>query len=353
MFRRSCSKTSAMLRDRIVIGASAGGVPALETLVGSLPADLGAAVFIVMHLQPDALSRLPQILQRRCRLQVTHAKEGERIERGRVYVASPDQHLLLEGDHLRLTRGPRENRSRPAVDTLFRSAAYSHGDRVIGVILSGALDDGTAGLWSVKERGGTTVVQDPDEAEYDSMPRSAIQHVQVDHVVALKEMGPLLVKLTTTPVEKHEAAMSKELEIETKIALEGRALELGVLGLGPVTPYTCPECHGVLVALKEGGVPRFRCHTGHAYSINTLLAEVTGYVEEALWGGIRAIEESMLLLRALARHIRDDKAKDPGLADLLDEKAKDAQRRADLVRQALSTHQTLSEDNVSTLKTGG
>jgi two-component system chemotaxis response regulator CheB len=166
-------------------------------------------------------------------------------------------------------------------------------------------------------------------------------------------MGPLLAKLTDMHAPKQESPMSKEMEIETRIAMEGKALALGVMGLGPVAPYTCPECHGVLVRLKEGGVPRFRCHTGHAYSINTLLAESSSEVEHALWSGLRAVEESMLVLRELSAHIREHNTDHPAVAEALEEKAREAERRADVLRGLLVTYQSTSEDNVTTLKQRG
>jgi two-component system, chemotaxis family, protein-glutamate methylesterase/glutaminase len=330
----------------IVVGASAGGVKPLQTLVAALPEDLKAAVLIVLHLGADTRSYLPQILQRKTGLPVAAANDNEQIRPSRIYVARPDEHLVVEGDRLRNTRGPKENRVRPAIDALFRSAAYTHSEQVIGVILSGTQDDGTAGLWSVKDRGGIAMVQDPADAEFDSMPRSAMEYVKVDHVASASQLGPLIVKATQMEKRDEPGPKSKEMEIETRIATESRALQLGIMELGPMTPYTCPECHGVLVQLKEGGIPRFRCHTGHAYSLNSLLAEVTHYVEDALWNGMRAIEESMILLGHLARHIRADTTKDPKIADLLEQQAKDAEKRVDAVRKALMTHESPSEDNV-------
>jgi two-component system chemotaxis response regulator CheB len=339
------------MRDIVVIGASAGGVTALQELVTILPADLRAAIFIVLHMPASAPSHLAGILKRHTVLSVTQAIDGEPILEGHVYVSRPDYHLVLDEKSVHLTRGPRENRQRPAVDALFRSAAFTYAQRVIGIVLTGELDDGTAGLWAIKERGGTTVVQDPGDAQAPSMPRSALEYVQADHVVPMAEMGRLLVRLIREPpngklvVDKEKPA-EKELAMETRIAREGRALQLGVMDLGAITPYTCPECHGALVALKGGGVPRFRCHTGHAYSINNLLAAVTEYVEESLWNTIRSIEESVMLLNHLGQHMRET-GQDAAIAELFDRKANDTQRHADLVRQATMEHQTLSKENVA------
>jgi len=333
-------------KDIIVIGASTGGLAVLTELVAELPEDLKASVFIVLHIGASDPSILAPLLQRRSKLPVTEAKDGEPIRKGHIYVARPDYHLLVEADTVQLARGPKENRSRPAIDALFRSACYAHGSRVIGVVLTGMLDDGSSGLWWVKKRGGTAIVQDPEDAQAPSMPQHALAHVEADHVVPATAIPGLLALLSGEEASRAPDEHSNELETEVRISREGNALRLGVMGLGPITPYTCPECHGCLVALKAGDVPRFRCHTGHAYSINTLLAEVTEYVGEALWTAIRAIEESAMLLSQMAREKREKGSKDLPSIALLDEKAQDTLKRADLVRQAAAGHQTLSQDNI-------
>ena len=335
-----------MKKDIIVIGASMGGVAVLRELVAGLPADLKASVFIVLHVGASDPSILASILQRGSQLPVTEAQDGERIQKGHVYVARPDYHLLVEADTIQLARGPKENRSRPAIDALFRSACYAHGPRVIGVVLTGMLDDGSSGLWWVKKRGGTAIVQDPEDAEAPSMPRHALAHVEADHVLPAKAIAAALVRISGEEAIPTKHEHSQELETEVRISREGRALQLGVMDLGPITPYTCPECHGCLVAMKAAGVARFRCHTGHAYSINTLLAEVTEYVGEALWTSIRAIEESAMLLEQMAREMQE-KGKDQASIALLDEKARDTLQRADLVRRVAAGHQTLSQDNIT------
>ncbi len=329
-------RISTSRRDIIVVGASAGGLEALTTLIGGLPSELDVAILIVVHVGPEARSVLARILQRCTPFRVTTPDDGDPLNRGHIYVSRPDHHLLLEPGRVRITRGPRENRSRPAVDALFRSAAYAYGSRVIGVVLSGAMDDGTAGLWWVKERGGAAVVQDPEEAAHPSMPRSAMQHVAVDHVVSTKAMAPLLLRLSREAVKQTQGAVSKELRVETAIAKEGRALQLGVMELGPVTPFTCPECHGVLVQLMGGGVTRYRCHTGHAFTTTSLLAEVAQGVEDTLWSSIRVLEESVMLMRQMARQARE--RKDAKSARLLEKKAKEAQQRADVVRAVTLEH---------------
>ena len=295
------------LKNIIVIGASAGGVTALRDVVRGLPPDFDASVFIVLHISRDVPSLLAEILQRETTLTVRQATDDAPIRPRHIYVAPPDHHLIVDVERMSLTRGPRENRARPAVDVLFRSAANAHRRGVVGVVLTGALDDGTAGMWAVKFRGGTTVVQDPREAVCPSMPQSVLRYVSVDHVVSLSEVAPLLVRLASEPVtmSAEGALTSRPLDVEDQIARGDRAFELSVLGLGPVSPYTCPECHGVLVQIKEGGVPRFRCHTGHAYTLQNLFAEVNEAVEVSLWNTLRTLDESVMLLDHLAQHARD------------------------------------------------
>src|SRR5947199_4217672 len=182
-------------RDIVVIGASAGGIEALGGLVRHLPADLGAAVLVVLHLAPEHKSVLPRILSSAGPMPAKHAHNGEALVPNCIYVARPDHHLLLHESHIRVIRGPRENGHRPAIDPLFRTAAYTYGPRVIGVVLTGRLDDGTSGLQAVKECGGLAIVQDPADAEHPSMPRSALRSVKVDRTAPLGELGKAIMEL--------------------------------------------------------------------------------------------------------------------------------------------------------------
>jgi two-component system chemotaxis response regulator CheB len=332
-------------KDIIVVGASVGGLDALRTIVGALPQDFPAAVFIVLHTAPEAPGVLADILDRAGALPSAFATDGEHIQPGRIYVAPPDRHLVIEPNRVRITRGPKENRFRPAVDPLFRSAAEVYGPRVVGVILTGYLDDGTAGLWAVKRLGGTAVVQDPRDALAPSMPASAMRQVRVDHCVSVEEIAPLLISLTTATLEEEGGyEVPKELEIEVKIAKEQTALDAGVLKLGEPSNFACPECHGVLLQLREEKRIRFRCHTGHAYSVDSLLAEITEGVEDSLWNAIRSVEESVLLLRHMAEHLGD--GENGHTADEFLTRAQEAQRRADLVRRAVMSQEQLSVANV-------
>lgn len=320
--------------DVIVIGASAGGVEALSQLVARLPADLPAAVFVVVHIPSHTTSVLPAILNRKGRLPARHPADGARIEHGRIYVAPPDFHLLVQRDAVRLVHGPRENGHRPAVDTLFRTAARAYGRRVVGVVLSGSLDDGTAGLMAIKKRGGVALVQDPDEALYDGMPRNAIDHVPVDRVLPLADIAAALNDLAHEPVEEQgDGQVSDDLEFESEMAkLELNAVEKEMRP-GTVSVFTCPECHGVLWELQEGELTRFRCRVGHAFSADTLLAEQSLALEEAIWSAFRALEESASLARRLARRLKD-RGHDVS-ASRFEQQAHEAEQRAALIRQLL------------------
>lgn len=332
-------------KDIIVIGTSSGGLEALRLIVSLLPENFPGSIFVVMHTSPSGPGFLGEILDRAGPLTARNAVDMEQIRPGRIYVAPPDHHLLVERSVVRVTRGPKENRHRPAVDPLFRSAAYAYGARVTGIVLTGNLDDGTAGLWAIKHRGGTAIVQDPREALYPSMPQSALNHVAVDYCLPLAEIPALLVRLASASVEKEAVhPASKTMEIETRIALEDKAMEIGIMDLGELTPYTCPECHGTLSQLSEGGIPRFRCHTGHAFSLNSLLAEVTESIEDSLWSTLRGIEESIMLMRHLARHLNDTNHTHE--AELFQRKADEAQQRADLIRRAVLEHEKPSADAI-------
>jgi two-component system chemotaxis response regulator CheB len=295
---------SVTQRDIVVIGASAGGVAALQKLLAALRENFNATVLIVTHLAPNEPSRLQEILQAVTSMPVKAAEDNDALKNGTVYVAVPDHHLLIEGNRVRLSRGPRELHSRPSIDVLFRSAAVYHGPRTIGVVLSGALDDGTAGLWAIKEKGGIAIAQLPADAEFPSMPRSAIQHVAVDHVLRIDQMPAVLESLVSAVAEEN-AAVEKDdpLLIETRIALEDRALETGIRTLGAASFYTCPECHGSLVEIREGTIKRYRCHTGHAYTERALAEDALDTVEMSVWSTVSHLEELQVLLAEMQQSL--------------------------------------------------
>jgi two-component system chemotaxis response regulator CheB len=282
-------------RDVVVVGASAGGVEALGELLRGLPPDFPAAVFVVLHMPTSARSALSAILARVCPLPVRQAVDGARLEGGTVTVAVPDHHLLLVDEHISLSRGPRENGHRPAVDVLFRSAARAAGPRVVGVVLSGALDDGTAGMIAVRARGGIGVAQHPDDALYSSMPAHAIELGNADHVATLAEMGGVLSRLVTEDVELSAPPPSNLMETETAMAdFDADALN-GEDRPGTPSGYGCPTCHGALFTITEGGMERYRCRVGHAWSPEALAEEQAQVLEGALWMALRGLEERAAL----------------------------------------------------------
>ncbi|GAA3925671.1 chemotaxis protein CheB [Hymenobacter algoricola] len=338
-------KTRRHHRDIVVIGASAGGVTALLALVKTLPADFPAPIFIVQHVAPDSPSILPQLLSSASALKARHPQNGETVESGVIYVAKPDHHLLVEGSKVLVTRGPKENRFRPSIDALFRSAAYTYGSRVIGVVLTGYLDDGTSGLWSVQRMGGLTIVQDPQDAEQPSMPTNALEFVEADHLVPLAELGTLLVRLTTewAPAKRRlPAAQLDLLQIELTIAKQGGGFELGIIEKGLLTPFTCPDCHGALTQLIEGKLLRYRCHTGHAYTVSSLLSELTTSVESLLYQSMRGLEETKMLLHNIGMQFSLHHQGD--VADLFFRKADETGQQARVVHDSILKQEALSGD---------
>lgn len=315
--------------DIIVIGASTGGVDALPRLVGSLPSNLPASVFIVLHISPQGPDLLPEIIRRVASLKVAHGVDGEKIRRGRVYVAPPDHHLQVVGPRVRLFRGPRENFHRPSIDTLFRSAAETCGPRVAGVVLTGSLDDGTAGLHAVKSHGGIAIVQDPKDAQAPAMPQSALRNVKVDHCVPLAEMSALLVSLAT----KQDVPTSRK----AKANMEKRSLRPKEMEktFGRPTSFVCPECNGPLWETKAGPSLQFRCHVGHAYSPDSLLADHANGLERALWSAVRTFDEGASLLRRIGA--RDKQS--ASITKHWETRAKEQEKHAEMIRQLLQSRQ--------------
>ena len=326
-------------RRIVVVGASSGGIEALTTLVSALPEGFAAPVCVVLHMSPDSPGMLDRILSRAGALEAVTAESGMRLRDGRVFVARPDHHLVIEPGVLRLTKGPKENRFRPAIDPLFRTAAQVYGPNAIGVVLTGSLDDGTAGLWTIKQLGGIAVVQDPADALFASMPESARRHVAVDHVVPLRSMAALLCRLVEAPVIAAGITPDPAVDVEVSIAKGDNAVNAGLELLGDPSPFACPECHGVLLRMKGTQPMRFRCHTGHAYSATSLVAAINGGIEEALWGAVRALEEGALLLQHISDH--SYRGSDQRAADDFTEQAAEARRQSEAVRQVAQQRDAL------------
>ena len=334
-------------KDIVVVGASAGGMAALEQLVAGLPRGLPASLFVVWHLAPGVKSVLPTLLGRAGPLPACNPKDGDPIEPGRIYVGPNDRHMLLENGYIRVARGPKENRFRPAIDPLFRSAAYIYGPRAVGVVLSGALDDGTAGLWAIKLRGGTAVVQDPAEAMHRSMPLSALDNVEVDYKLPVAQIGPLLGRLVREPAGREPLFPARErerMEAEVKIAREVDSRVEDILQYGELSPFTCPECHGVLATFRDGSITRFRCHTGHAVSAGTLLEASTEQVEQRLMDALRALDETIMLLNQLGEdYARKGKT---AAAEQCFNRARDAYERSRPIREAALNNEEFTTDEL-------
>jgi two-component system chemotaxis response regulator CheB len=320
--------------DIIVMGASTGGVEALSRVVYGLHADLPAAVFVVLHVPAQSTSALPLILKRAGPLPARHAVDGEPIQPGRIYVAPPDFHLLVELGYVRLVRGPRENRNRPAVDPLFRSAARAYGPRVIGVILTGALNDGTAGLLAVKRRGGLAVVQDPADAFFPSMPESALEYVKTDYCLPLAEIGSTLSRLAYEPAPEETAyPLPAEMEVEAKILEMDEKVMDSDQRPGKISAFTCPECKGPLWELRDGELLRFRCRQGHAFTGESMIAEQSEEVEAALWTALNILQESAQMSQRMAAEARQRNRQ--YAAAHFEAMAREKIQRVDTIRQVL------------------
>jgi two-component system chemotaxis response regulator CheB len=301
-------------RRVIVAGASAGGVEALSAVARRLPADLPAAVVVVLHLPPDAKSRLSEILDRAGPLPAAQAQDGAQLLESRIVVAPPDRHVVLADGRTWLVNGARENGVRPAADPLFRSAARAFDRNAIGLVLSGTLDDGTAGLAAIAAAGGTTIAQDPHDAVAPGMPRAAIERAPIDHIAPAEDIGPLLARLVTEPPPRRERAAVLEQD------------------LGP-SDIACPACGGVLRRVTEAGIDRFRCRVGHAYSPESLVAAQDESLEAALWTALRALEEQAAVAERLAEDMRQRQL--TRAADRFDDRHQEAIARAAVIRDAL------------------
>ncbi|MBW3584156.1 MAG: chemotaxis protein CheB [Euryarchaeota archaeon] len=323
----------------VVVGTSAGGLSALKRLVAQFPPDFPAAVFVVQHLAAEvSIDVWLDALGRAGSLPCIRASDGERFKEGHVYLAPTDHHLLVgKNEKIMVTKGARENRWRPAIDPLFRSAAVACGNRVVSVLLTGHLDDGTAGTIAVKRCGGTTVVQDPEEADHPDMPMNAIQNAEVDHVVPLAEMGALLTRLVDG--EMGDGFAPPE-DIVTEARIAERVLsDLESVGeLGGQVPFNCPDCGGVLWQIHAEDM-RYRCHTGHSFTAPVLLAAQTARIEETMWVALRMFEERRNLLMTMANK-KDGRGTVPSAA----ERAKDSMVHIKRIRAMLMSEDKATED---------
>ncbi|MGN6380539.1 MAG: chemotaxis protein CheB [Gaiellales bacterium] len=314
-------------RDLVVVGASAGGVEVLFTVLRDT-ASADVAFVVVVHMAANARTALPQIVSRQTGMPCRLAEDGDQLARGEVLIAPPDRHTLVRPGQVAVVHAPRENRARPAIDPLFRSAAAAYGPRVIAVALSGVLDDGTAGAGAVRRAGGVIVVQSPDDALFADIPRNIIEHVGADHVCRSSEIGGLITRLAAeevvdqmAPEDRHEPALSNQRDL------------LRQAQDGTITQFTCPECSGTLWEVDDHGVLRYRCRVGHVYSPEALRAAQADGVETALWVAMRALEEQASLIRRTAKRSRSLGA--PSSAARHESRAEEVQARAETIRDLL------------------
>jgi two-component system chemotaxis response regulator CheB len=286
-------------RDVVVVAASAGGIEALREMLAGVPSGYPGVVLVVLHIPPGGGQALPHILERAGALPASTAVDGESLRGGRIYVCAPDHHLLLGDGRVLVRLGPKENGHRPAADPLFRSAARYYGPRVVGVVLSGTLSDGTAGLQAVRSQGGIAVVQDPDDAMYPGMPTSAIEEVGADHVLSAREIGPLLAALVEDEVEHERHEPSETMRKEVAL-MEGYEEVVEHDHPGRPSQWPCPDCNGVLWEIADGDVLRFRCRVGHAWSVESLLHQQGTEIEAALWVALRSLEDRLALCEKMA-----------------------------------------------------
>jgi two-component system chemotaxis response regulator CheB len=316
----------------ITIGVSADGLEARITIVGNLPSEFPAAVFIVRHIGAGGPRVLADILSRSGPLRAVYPEDRDPIQLGRIYVAPPDHHMSIEDGCVRITHGPKENRHRPSVDVLFRSAALAYGANVVGVVLSGNLNDGTAGLLAIKKCGGVAVVQDPTEASYPAMPKSAMERVRVDYCLPLSDIAPLLSNLASDAANEDRPAPS-DMEMEVEIATGETNTPEAIEKLGKPSEFTCPECHGVLWELNDKDLLRFRCRAGHAYLAESLHEEQSETGEDMLWEAFRALEEGAALARRIAESERERNRAES--ATLFEESAQKEEQKAMVIQRML------------------
>lgn len=319
-------------RDILAIGTSAGGVEALLFLAKNLQGDLPASVLLTIHLPSYAKSALDDVLNNAGALPAQFAQDGERLRKSRIYIAPPNRHLIVDGDRLSLGEGPRENNSRPAIDPMLRSTAVCCGSRAIGVVLTGTLGDGASGLWTIRQAGGLTVVQDPKDAAFAEMPLTALNRAKPDHVVGLKDMPALLARLAHEPAGKPRA-LPRSIQYEVEIARTGRGSMDEMDQLGRRSVLSCPDCGGVMWEIDEGELSRFRCHVGHTYAAEVMSLALDENLRRALASALRALEERVALAQKLY-----DQAKASGhrlLAEDWAAKVNEFQGEMDIIRGSI------------------
>jgi two-component system, chemotaxis family, protein-glutamate methylesterase/glutaminase len=331
-------------RNIIVVGGSSGALPALE-FISDLSPNFPAAIFIVLHVAPQGPSLLPNIIRGYSPLPVEHAHDGEAIEAGRIYVAPPDHHLILTRGLVRVVRGPKENRHRPSVDVMFRSAAEAYGPRVTAVVLSGLLDDGSAGLNAVRSRGGVAVIQDPKDAQFPDMPRNALDAAGADYCVARSDIATVLTKMATEEPAKKQMEAVSEARRRTSTAEVYMDNFQQEQKHGKPSVFGCPDCGGVLWEIDDDKMLRFRCRVGHGLTAQSLLSAQSETLEEALWSALRALEEKAELSRRLMEHAVDRNY--VSAEKIFEQQAKKSEEQAAVIRQLLTTKESETAEKLN------
>ena len=318
-------------RDILAIGTSAGGVDALLFLAARLQRNLPASIFVTIHLPRDSKSSLDEVLTRAGPLPAAFATDGDVLKKSHIYIAPPDRHLIIDGDRISLGEGPRENNARPAIDPMLRSAAVCCGFRTVGVVLTGTLGDGASGLWAIRQSGGITVVQDPNDAAFSEMPMTALNRANPDHVARLEEMPALLTSLAHEPAGQTKA-LPRNIQYEVEIARTGQSDMDQMDKFGRRSVLGCPDCGGVMWEIDEGELSRFRCHVGHTYTAEVMSLALDDNLRRALATAVRALEERTALARKLHHQ-----AKSSGhrlLAQTWAEKTKEFERETEIIRSS-------------------
>jgi two-component system, chemotaxis family, protein-glutamate methylesterase/glutaminase len=294
-----------MFRNVIVIGASAGGFAPVRQMISQLPGTIDAAVFVVLHMSRNSNAlTIARLWQKRTELICNVPSSGDKILKGHIYIAPANHHMLISDGSITINDGPSENKYRPSIDVLFRSAAVHFGTRVIGIIVSGVLDDGTSGMWAIKKCGGICIVQDPDEAEFRDMPQNVINKIDVDYKSDINEISYVISDILSKPLPV-KVPVPEELLIESEIAEKMSSSIDQMNRIAEKSDFTCPDCNGRLWIMKGDPVHRYRCHTGHVYNERTLLELQRTEIEKSIWVSIRMLEERCNLLNLSAHNAED------------------------------------------------
>lgn len=331
--RPACRSSPQVRRDLVVIGTSAGGVEALAALAAGLAPDLPAAVLVVLHVAPFGTSRLPEILSRAGPLPAEAARDGAPLQRGRIAIAPPDHHLGVDGRRMRVWRGPASNGHRPSIDVLFRTAAHAAGARVVAAVLTGTMEDGVAGLAAVRAHGGLALVERPDGAAFPDLPTAAIESVGADVVAPVSELGPLVTRLVAEPAPE-SAMRSRTRRPSAPVRRPSPRLRRPAPPAANPSPFSCPDCGGVTFRIADEDGVRYECRIGHGFSEDGLFAQQGAAVEEAIWSGVRALEERAELAHRLATRAREGGR--TASARRFQERATEAERRARTLRTLLA-----------------